>query len=96
MSRYFNLWSYVDSRDTADSCVQALESNITGAEVMTIAAPDTIMRQTNKELVAMAFPGCQLRPGTTDHESLASISKARQLIGYDPKWSWRNVLGITA
>lgn len=95
MSRYFNLWSYVDSRDTADSCVQALESNITGAEVMTIAAPDTIMRQTNKELVGMAFPGCELRPGTTDHETLASISKARQLIGYNPQWTWRRVLGVS-
>lgn len=92
-SRKFNLWGYVDSRDTADACVLALESNLTGAEVMTIAAPDTIMRQTNAEIVAAAFPGCELRPGTSDHETLLSIAKARKLIGYSPRWTWRKVLG---
>jgi nucleoside-diphosphate-sugar epimerase len=92
-SRKFDLWGYVDSRDTADACVQALESGITGAEAMTIAAPDTIMRQTNAELVAAAFPGCALRPGTGPHETLISIERARKLIGYDPQWTWRKVLG---
>ena len=94
-SRMFNLWGYVDSRDTADACVLALESNITGAEVMTIAAPDTIMRQTNSELIAAAFPGCTLRPGTGEHDTLISIDKARKLIGYDPQWTWRRVLGMS-
>jgi len=93
-SRMFNLWGYVDSRDTADACVLALESNITGAEVMTIAAPDTIMRQTNAEIVAAAFPGCQLRPGTGPHETLISIAKAKKLLGYNPQWTWRKVLGM--
>ncbi len=96
LSRRFNLWGYVDSRDTADACVLALESGITGAEVMTIAAPDTIMRQTNAELVAAAFPGCVLRPGTGARDTLISIDKARRLIGYDPKWTWSRVLGIDA
>lgn len=93
LARRFNLWGYVDSRDTADACVQALESNITGAEVMTIAAPDTVMRQTNAELVAAAFPGCIIKPGTGPHDSLESIDKARKLIGYNPQWTWRRVLG---
>jgi len=92
ISRRFNLWGYVDSRDTADACVLALESGITGAEVMTIAAPDTAMRQTNAELVGAAFPGCVLKPGTGPHETLISIERARQMIGYDPQWTWRRVL----
>src|SRR5262249_13643312 len=92
-SRMFNLWGYFDSRDTADACGLALESSITGAEVMTIAAPDTIMRQPNTELIAAAFPGCTLKPGTGAHDTLISIARARKLIGYDPKWTWRRVLG---
>lgn len=94
LSRRFNLWGYVDSRDTADACVLALESGITGAEVMTIAAPDTIMRQTNAELVAAAFPGCVLKPGTGPRDTLISIDRARVLIGYDPQWTWAKVLGM--
>ncbi len=92
-SRMFNLWGYVDARDVADACVKALTAAVSGAEAMTIAAPDTIMRQTNAELVAEAFPGCTLRPGTGEHETLISIEKARRLIGYDPQWTWRRVLG---
>ena len=94
-SRKFDLWGYVDSRDTADACVQALESDISGAEVMTIAAPDTIMRQTNAELVDTCFPGCRILPGTGEHETLISIQKARELIGYDPRWTWRRVLSMS-
>ena len=94
-SKKFDLWAYVDARDTADSCVQALESDITGAEVMTIAAADTVMRQTNEELIAAVYPGCKLRPGTGPHDSLISIERARKLIGYDPKWTWRKVLNRT-
>ena len=94
-SRKFDLWGYVDSRDTADACVQALESDISGAEVMTIAAPDTIMRQTNAELVAACFPGCTIIPGTGDHETMISIQRARELIGYDPRWTWRRVLSMS-
>ncbi|MEQ1900854.1 MAG: NAD(P)-dependent oxidoreductase [Devosia sp.] len=92
--RMFNLWGYVDSRDVAQACVKSIDANIKDAPVMTIAAPDTIMRQTNAELVAAAFPGCTLRPGTGEHETLASIQKARDLIGYDPQWTWRKVLGV--
>jgi nucleoside-diphosphate-sugar epimerase len=92
-SRMFDLWGYVDVRDTADACAQALESSITGAEVMTIAASDTIMRQTNAELVAAAFPNAKLTPGTGDHDTLISIDRARKLIGYNPQWTWRRVLG---
>ncbi len=92
-SRKFNLWGYVDARDVGQSCVKALAAPITGAEVMTIAAPDTLMRQTNAELIALGFPGCKLRPGTGEHETLISIAKARKLIGYDPQWTWRRALG---
>ena len=94
-AKKFDLWAYVDARDTADSCVQALESDITGAEVMTIAAVDTVMRQPNEELIAACYPGCMLLPGTGPHETLISIEKARRLIGYDPQWTWRKVLGVS-
>lgn len=93
MSRVFNLWGYVDSRDVAQSVVKSLDSNVTGAVNMTIAASDTIMTQTNAELVAAAFPGCTLKPGTGPHETLISIEAARKLIGYAPEWTWRKVLG---
>jgi nucleoside-diphosphate-sugar epimerase len=95
LSRRFNLWGYVDSRDVAQAVVKSIDAPIKGAEVFTIAAADTVMRQTNDELVRAAFPGCALKPGTGPHETLISIEKARRLFGYQPQHSWRTVLGIS-
>ncbi len=85
-----HLWSYVDARDAAQGCRRALEADLTGAEVFNIAAADTTARQTNAELVAAAFPGTPLRPGTGDFATLYSIEKARRLLGYQPLHSWRD------
>ncbi len=88
--RKWNLWSWVDSRDVALACRLSLEAKITGAEVFTIAAADTLMKQSNKELMAKAFPGVPLRANTGDHETLLSIDKARRMLGYVPQHTWRD------
>lgn len=91
-SRMFNLWGYVDVRDVNQAVQKALESSISTAEAFTIAAADTIMRQTNAELLEAVFPHCKLKDGTSGHESLNGISKAREMLGYEPQYSWRDVL----
>ena len=94
-TRCSDLWAYVDARDAAQSVVKSIEAPVRGAEVFTIAAADTVMRQTNAELIAAVYPGCVLREGTGPHETLISIDKARRLLGYEPQYSWRSVLGIS-
>ena len=85
-----NLWGYVDARDVAQSCRLGLEANITGAEAFIIAAADTVMNRPNRELMAAVFPGVPLRDGIGDFDTLLSIDKARRLLGYAPKHSWRD------
>ncbi len=87
--RKWNLWSWVDSRDVAQACRLALDAKIGGAECFTIAAADTLMKTTNRELLAHSFPTAKLRDGTGDHDTLLSIAKARRLLGYVPKFTWR-------
>ena len=74
----------------AQSCRLALEAEITGAEVFIIAAADTVMDRPNRELMAEVFPGVPLREGVGDFETLLSIDKARRLLGYAPRHSWRD------
>ncbi|HTK11666.1 MAG TPA: NAD(P)-dependent oxidoreductase [Ktedonobacteraceae bacterium] len=90
-ARKWNLWGYVDVRDVALSCRVSLEADIQGAEAFIIAAADTVMKQTNSELMAAVFPGVPLREGTGDFETLLSIKKARKLLGYEPQYSWRQL-----
>jgi nucleoside-diphosphate-sugar epimerase len=87
--RKWNLWSYIDARDAAQAVRKALEAPVKGAEVCIIANADTVMSRPVKELMAQCFPGVPWRHEVGPHESMFSINKARQLLGYEPQYSWR-------
>jgi nucleoside-diphosphate-sugar epimerase len=88
-ARRWNLWSWVDSRDVAQACRLAVTAEIAGAEPVIVAAADTLMRQSSRELMAEAFPGVPVRGDLGRFETLLSIDKARRLLGYRPKHTWR-------
>ena len=92
MVRKWNLWGYVDARDVAQSCRLGLEADIKGAESFIIAAGDTCMNRTNKDLMAEVFPGVPLRDGIGDHDTLLSVDKARRMLGYTPEYTWRKTV----
>lgn len=88
--RKWNLWGYVDARDVAQSCRISLEVPFQGADHFIIAAGDTCMNRTNKDLMAEVFPDVPLNGDIGEHDTLLSVEKARQSIGYKPEYSWRN------
>ncbi|MHB8627307.1 MAG: NAD-dependent epimerase/dehydratase family protein [Aggregatilineales bacterium] len=94
--RKWNLWGYIDARDVAQSCRLALEANVSGAEVCIIAAADTVMTRSNRELMAEVFPNVPLRAETGDFETLLSITHARTVLGYAPQYSWRDHVSSAA
>jgi nucleoside-diphosphate-sugar epimerase len=94
MLRKWNLWGYVDARDVAQACRLGLEADITGAEVFIIAAADTCMTTKNADLMAAVFPEVELKGDIGDYKTLLSVDKARQMLGYEPKHSWRDYLTV--
>ena len=94
--RRWNLWGYVDARDVAQSCRLALEAELEGAEAFIIAAADTVMERTNAELMAEVYPEVELRGEIGEHHTLLSIAKARRMLGYEPRWSWREIVNANA
>ena len=89
-ARKWNLWGYIDARDGAQAVRLALESDLTGCEIFVIANADTVMRRPNAELLAECFPDVEVRGNPGPHETLLSIDKARRLLGYQPRYSWRD------
>jgi nucleoside-diphosphate-sugar epimerase len=87
--RRWNLWGYVDARDAAQSCRLALEADV-GAEHFIVAAADTVMNRPSRGLMAEVYPSVPYRPTAGDFDTLLSIQKARRLLGYEPRWSWRD------
>jgi nucleoside-diphosphate-sugar epimerase len=93
-SRMWNLWGYIDARDAAASCRNALEADTTGSVNVIIANDDTIMERPSAELLAEVFPDVEVRGSLVDHETLLSNALAKRLIGFAPRHGWRQ--GITA
>ncbi len=90
MLRKWNLWGYIDARDGAQAVSLALANAGPGFERFIIAAADTVMSRPNAELVAEVFPGVEVRGDSGEHDTMLSIDKARRLLGYEPRHSWRD------
>jgi nucleoside-diphosphate-sugar epimerase len=93
--RKWNLWGYVDERDVALSCRLALEADetaVAGSPSFIIAASDTVMNQPSAELMASVFPGVPVTGPVAEFGTLLSIDRARKVLGYEPRHSWRDHL----
>ncbi len=88
--RKWNLWGYVDARDVAQACWLGLEKPVAGAVNLIVAASDTVMNRPSSELMREVFPGVQVKANLGEFETLLSINRAREVLGYKPAYSWRN------
>lgn len=91
--RKWNLWGYIDARDGAQAVQRALEVAPAGFDNFLIAASDTVMSRPNAELLAEVFPDVPVAREFGPNETLLSIDKARRLLGFDPRHSWRDHAG---
>lgn len=87
--RRWNLWSYIDGRDGAQAVRRALEHDATGVDVFVIANADTVMSRRSADLAAQVYPGVPVTRELGEHETMLSIDKARRVLGYEPRFSWR-------
>jgi nucleoside-diphosphate-sugar epimerase len=88
--RKWNLWGYIDARDGAQAVRKSLEYDAVGTDVFIVANADTVMSRPNDELLAEVFPDVPVKRPFGPNETLLSIEKARRLLGFDPKHSWRD------
>ncbi|MCS5713932.1 NAD(P)-dependent oxidoreductase [Herbiconiux sp. CPCC 205716] len=89
-SRAWNSWGYIDARDGAQAVRLALESTLTGFEAFIIAAADTVMTTPSAELAQRFFPEVPFTREVAGTETLLGIDKARRMLWFQPKHSWRD------
>ena len=89
--RKWNLWGYVDARDVAHACERGLEAEVRGHEIAIIAADDTCMNRDSADLMAEVYPDVPLTRELRGRETLLSIDRAREILGYEPRYRWREV-----
>lgn len=89
-----NFWSYIDVYDLAGAMVLAVESDLPGHEVFYIASPDNAGGRPFEEIVRRYY-GDRIevrKPLPREDAGGISIEKARRMLGYSPKRSWRDYL----
>jgi len=90
--RKWNLWGYIDERDAATACRLGLEAEVSGAEAFIIAAADTVLNRPSAEVLREHFPDVPVTAELGEYETLLSIDKATEVLGFQPKHSWRDTL----
>lgn len=87
------LWSYIDTRDVAEACRLAIEADGLGSVVLNLASDETSMAVASRELMAARYPQVNdFRAPLEGHEALLSSEKAMNLLGWKPKYRWREEL----
>lgn len=87
------LWTYIDSRDTARAFRLSIEAPIEGSHTLLIAARDSFCLPDIRDLIREHYPSlapfCDRLPDA--RSSAYDTSRAEELIGFVPKHSWRDV-----
>jgi len=92
-ARKWNLWGYIDERDVAASCRLALEAPaeaVKGNPAFIIAAADTVMNRPSAALLAEVFPDVPLTRDVGEFGTLLAIDRARQVLKFEPRHTWRD------
>ena len=91
--RKWNLWGYIDARDGARAVECGLAHDVPGADVFVIANADTVMSRSSTSLMQEVFPDVRVTRELGEHETLLGIDKARRVLGFEPRHSWRDHAG---
>jgi nucleoside-diphosphate-sugar epimerase len=88
-----NLFNYVDARDAAQAFRLAVEKDIPGYTVFFAGAPDALAREPLAQLLPRFYPGTEkLAAGLTGTRPAISNARAEAVLGYRPRFSWRDLL----
>lgn len=87
-----NVFAYIDTRDLGLLVERCLETDGLGYQVFNVANADMSVAATTEEVRERFYEGVEVRREMGRDETFYSIDKARELLGYEPRHSWRDVL----
>jgi len=80
-------WSYLDTRDAVRAIHLALTESFSGAHVVGLSAPDTLIEKPTSELLARYAPDVPLSKPVRGFGTLVDNSRARTLIAFEARHS---------
>ncbi len=87
-----NIFGYIDTRDLGQMVQCCLETDGLGYEVFNVANADTSVAASTQEIQDRFYDTVEVRREMGRNETFYAIDKARDLLGFAPRHSWRDVL----
>jgi nucleoside-diphosphate-sugar epimerase len=83
------LWGYIDVRDVAQMVRLCVETDGHGFQVFNTFATESAHVLPTTELAGRYYPRVPIRGEIEEHGSLVSNQKARTVLGFEPRFHWR-------
>ena len=87
-----NIFAYIDVRDLGQMVQCCLKTDGLGYQVFNVANADMSVAATTQEIKDRFYDGVEVRREMARGETFYAIDKARELLGFAPRHSWRDVL----
>jgi nucleoside-diphosphate-sugar epimerase len=87
-----NIFAYIDARDLAQMVERCLATDGLGYEIFNVSNDDMSVNLTSQEVMARFYPGVKQTRDMGRDETFYDNSKAKKLVGFAPRHSWREVL----
>ncbi|WP_273837413.1 NAD(P)-dependent oxidoreductase [Halococcus sp. PRR34] len=85
------LFSYLAMEDAVSIAQKAVEADFDGHEPFWAVAGDTTADASTPDLVAEFYSEADILEPRSGHEAIVDLSKAEELLGWEPRQSWRDL-----
>ncbi|WLD57636.1 NAD(P)-dependent oxidoreductase [Salinispirillum sp. LH 10-3-1] len=87
-----NIFAYIDARDLGHMVDRCLKTDGLGYEVFNVANDDLSVGISSQEVIDRFYQGVPQKREMSPNETFYDNTKAKRLVGFAPKHSWRDVL----
>ena len=91
-SRRRNIFAYIDARDLGHMVDCCLKTDGLGYEVFNVSNDDMSVGLTSDQVMEQFYQGVPQKHPMGENETFYSNAKAKRMVGFAPKNSWRDVL----
>lgn len=88
-----NIFAYIDARDLGHMVDCCLKTDGLGYEVFNVANNDLSVGISTREVIERFYQGVPQKRAMEPDETFYANNKAKRLVGFAPRHSWREVLG---
>jgi nucleoside-diphosphate-sugar epimerase len=88
-----NIFAYIDARDLGHMVDCCLKTDGLGYQIFNVANEETSVGAASAEVMAEFYHGVPETRQMGEFETFYDISKAKKMVGFQPKHNWRSEMG---